>query len=90
MQCAAMLPLFLSWCWKTLTISPCNYLRLGTEFSPCFYDIFSARGQIILFIPSLALIKVKTKENTLPPWERWGEVLLQAMEVLSEEAPQLP
>lgn len=90
MQCTAMLPLFLSRCWKTLTTSLCNYFRLGTEFTPCFYDVFSARGQIIVFIPSLEMIKVKTEENTLPPWELSGEVLLQAMEVLSDEAPQLP
>lgn len=73
-----------------MTISLHNYLRLETEFSPCFCDVFSARGQIILFILSLAMIKVKTKENTLLPWEMLGEVLLQAMEALSEEAPQLP
>lgn len=73
-----------------MAISLHNYLRLETEFSPCFYDVFSARGQIILFILSLAMRKVKTKENTLLLWEMLGEVLLQAMEALSEEAPQLP
>lgn len=36
------------------------------------------------------MIKVKTEENTLLPQEMLGEVLLQAMEALSEEAPQLP